>query len=229
VPEEAGGVGMKMVAVAALAEEIGRAALPSPLIATLLATCVLREPGTPRRRLARADRRGRGGDAGGDQRRGLLGAADTDVAPGPDGDGVVLTAPRGSSRTRARRVFFVVARAGAGVGLYAVPPTRRARHRARPHRRPDARPGDRRAPGVRCPDAVVAATRARRRAARAATPAMLVIVAADLCGAAEWQLQTTAEYAKVRKQFDRPIGFFQAVKHPIVNMMIAIDRARSLV
>ncbi len=30
VPEEAGGVGMKMIAVAALAEEIGRAALPSP-------------------------------------------------------------------------------------------------------------------------------------------------------------------------------------------------------
>jgi alkylation response protein AidB-like acyl-CoA dehydrogenase len=57
---------------------------------------------------------------------------------------------------------------------------------------------------------------------------LLTIVAADLCGAAEWQLQTTAEYARVRTQFDRPIGFFQAVKHPIVDMMIAVDRARSL-
>src|SRR5690606_29865231 len=64
---------------------------------------------------------------------------------------------------------------------------------------------------------------------RRAVPAMLVIVAADLCGAAEWQLQTTAEYARVRTQFDHPLGFFQAVKHPIVNAMIDIDRARSLV
>ena len=50
-----------------------------------------------------------------------------------------------------------------------------------------------------------------------------------MAGAGEWQLQTTAEYAKVRQQFDRPIGFFQAVKHPIVDMMICVDEARSLV
>jgi alkylation response protein AidB-like acyl-CoA dehydrogenase len=58
-------------------------------------------------------------------------------------------------------------------------------------------------------------------------PAILTLLAADLCGAAEWQLQTTAEYARVRSQFGRQIGFFQAVKHPIVNMMCAVDRARS--
>ncbi len=62
-----------------------------------------------------------------------------------------------------------------------------------------------------------------------ALPAMLTIVAADLCGAGEWQLQTTVEYAKVRKQFDHPIGFFQAIKHPLVNAMTQIDEARSLV
>jgi alkylation response protein AidB-like acyl-CoA dehydrogenase len=62
-----------------------------------------------------------------------------------------------------------------------------------------------------------------------AWPAILTTVAADLCGSSEWQLQTTVEYAKTRKQFDRPIGFFQAVKHPLTNAMIAIDRARSLV
>ena len=42
MPEAAGGVGMKMIAVAALAEELGRAALPSPLTATLVATVLLR-------------------------------------------------------------------------------------------------------------------------------------------------------------------------------------------
>jgi alkylation response protein AidB-like acyl-CoA dehydrogenase len=62
-----------------------------------------------------------------------------------------------------------------------------------------------------------------------AWPSILVTVAADLVGCAEWQLQTTVQYAKDRKQFDRPIGFFQAVKHPLVNAMLDIDRARSLV
>ena len=62
-----------------------------------------------------------------------------------------------------------------------------------------------------------------------ALPALLTLTTADIAGAAEWQLQTTAEYAKVRSQFDRPIGFFQAVKHPIVDMMITADETRSLV
>lgn len=61
-----------------------------------------------------------------------------------------------------------------------------------------------------------------------AWPGLLVLVAADLCGAAEWLLQTTVDYARERVQFDRPIGFFQAVKHPLVDAMIGIDRARSL-
>jgi len=34
VPDDCGGAGMKMVAVAALAEELGRAAVPSPLTST---------------------------------------------------------------------------------------------------------------------------------------------------------------------------------------------------
>ena len=37
------------------------------------------------------------------------------------------------------------------------------------------------------------------------------------------------EYAKVRKQFERELGFFQAVKHPLVNVMIEIDQSKSLV
>ena len=59
-------------------------------------------------------------------------------------------------------------------------------------------------------------------------PAILSIVSADMVGAGEWLLQTTVEYAKTRVQFDRPLGFFQAVKHPLVNVMLDIDRSKSL-
>jgi len=81
--------------------------------------------------------------------------------------------------------------------------------------------------GVRIPDANIVCA-AGDDVLRQAWPALLVLVSADLCGSSEWQLQTTVEYAKNRKQFDRPLGFFQAVKHPLVNAMTEIDRARSL-
>ena len=41
VPEAAGGIGMPLVAAVALAEEIGKAAFPSPLLSTFNATFVL--------------------------------------------------------------------------------------------------------------------------------------------------------------------------------------------
>ena len=61
-----------------------------------------------------------------------------------------------------------------------------------------------------------------------AMPAILCVTSADMVGSGEWLLQTTTEYATTRVQFERPIGFFQAVKHPLVNVMIAIDQAKSL-
>jgi alkylation response protein AidB-like acyl-CoA dehydrogenase len=81
--------------------------------------------------------------------------------------------------------------------------------------------------GVRVPaEAIV--SRDGAAALERAWPAILTTLAADLCGIGEWQLQSTAEYARTRRQFERPIGFFQAVKHPLVDGMLALDRARSL-
>jgi alkylation response protein AidB-like acyl-CoA dehydrogenase len=56
----------------------------------------------------------------------------------------------------------------------------------------------------------------------------LVLVAADSIGAAEAAFAMTRDYAIERKQFGRPIGTYQAVSHPIVNCMIAIEQATTL-
>jgi alkylation response protein AidB-like acyl-CoA dehydrogenase len=53
--------------------------------------------------------------------------------------------------------------------------------------------------------------------------------AAQLLGAAQRLLNDTVSYAKSRKQFGRAIGEFQAVKHLLANVRIAIDFARPLV
>jgi alkylation response protein AidB-like acyl-CoA dehydrogenase len=55
------------------------------------------------------------------------------------------------------------------------------------------------------------------------------ILAAEMVGAAESVLVRTCDYAAERRQFDRAIGSFQAVKHPLVDIMVGVELARSLV
>ncbi len=56
-----------------------------------------------------------------------------------------------------------------------------------------------------------------------------VVLAADCIGGAQRSLEMAVEYAKVREQFGRPIGSFQAVKHIAAEMVSEIEPARALV
>jgi alkylation response protein AidB-like acyl-CoA dehydrogenase len=229
VPESAGGVGMKMIAVATLAEEMGRVALPSPLTATLIATIVLREAGA----MSWLERIASGETAtlAITNADGSWEPGDTDVRATPSGDGVVLMGAAAFVQDARKAAWFVVSAKGpAGAGLYVVPATAPGLT-VTPERIVDLTRDQATLTfaDVKVDAAGVVAPAGRGTAVLdAATPGILTIVAADSCGAAEWQLQTTNEYARTRVQFDKPIGFFQAVKHPIVNMMLAVDRARSL-
>ena len=53
--------------------------------------------------------------------------------------------------------------------------------------------------------------------------------AAQLVGAAEALLTTAVDYAKQRTQFGRVIGSYQAIKHKLADVHIAIELARPLV
>jgi 3-oxochol-4-en-24-oyl-CoA dehydrogenase len=52
-----------------------------------------------------------------------------------------------------------------------------------------------------------------------------VLLAAEACGIADWAVATAAAYAKIRHQFGRPIGQFQAVKHRCAWMLTAAEQA----
>lgn len=56
-----------------------------------------------------------------------------------------------------------------------------------------------------------------------------VALAAEMAGGADALLAMTAAYAATREQFGKPIGSFQAVKHPLVNVLIGVESLRSLV
>lgn len=53
------------------------------------------------------------------------------------------------------------------------------------------------------------------------------IHAAELLGAAERSLELATEYAKVREQFGRAIGSFQAIKHRLADMLVDVEGMRS--
>jgi alkylation response protein AidB-like acyl-CoA dehydrogenase len=223
VPESCGGVGMPVAAVAGLVEELGRAAFPCPLLGTLNATYVLAACGS-------------GGEQGlGDIAQGstaTLAITDRHGSPAPGATEVEYREGHLHGTAwfvqDARKVdrFLVSARSADGLALFWVPAD---------------------ASGVTVhADAIVDLSRDQAHvsfdnvAAQAvcdqglealekAMPAIWTVLAADIVGAAEWQLQATVEYVNTRQQFEHPLGFFQAVKHPLVNVMLQIDQTKSLV
>ena len=56
-----------------------------------------------------------------------------------------------------------------------------------------------------------------------------ILVAAEQIGAAAKCLDLTVEYTKERVQFGRPIGSFQALKHRMADLYVAVQSARAVV
>jgi alkylation response protein AidB-like acyl-CoA dehydrogenase len=66
-------------------------------------------------------------------------------------------------------------------------------------------------------------------AVRGALDVALVVLAAEQVGGAAACLDMAAEYAKIRHQFSRPIGSFQAIKHKLAELLVLVEMGRSAV
>lgn len=233
LPERFGGAGLGWLHLAILMEEMGRRLVPGPYLGSLLAGIALERAGD---------------DAQRERWLPAIAAGETIatlalVEPGGafEADAVTATADpvEGGFVLRGRKTHVV---GGADAGLVVAA-----------FREPSGRVSlfavDLPAPGIAVeeevsidpsrPTARVAFDGVRvgagaRLAADGAVALAETLVrgcaalAAEQVGGAESVLQLTRQYAIDRKQFDRPIGFFQAVKHPIVDMMCGIELARSL-
>ncbi|MBV8928220.1 MAG: acyl-CoA/acyl-ACP dehydrogenase [Mycobacteriaceae bacterium] len=224
VPQEFGGAGMTMVDAGIVAEQLGAALHPGPWVSTAVAAV---------RALTRA-----GATAVAAQAATLLaGIADGSViatvgpltgprpAAVPSGEGVML---RGEIAqlpdAAAADVLLVLAEDFDGTGLFAVQATSDGVE-VTPVSHVDP---TRKVSRLRLDDVP-----ARRLASvtagviRALVDDVLVACAADAVGAAHAVMTLAVEYAKVRRQFDRPIGSFQAIQHLCVDMYETVELARS--
>jgi alkylation response protein AidB-like acyl-CoA dehydrogenase len=66
-------------------------------------------------------------------------------------------------------------------------------------------------------------------AVEAALDVALVVLAAEQVGGAAACLDMAVEYAKIRHQFSRPIGGFQAIKHKLADLLLLVEMGRSAV
>lgn len=78
-----------------------------------------------------------------------------------------------------------------------------------------------------CPSMPIATTSAIAALPTRVALDLAVLTLAEAVGVADRALQEAVEYAKIRKQFDRPIGSFQAVKHRLADMHCNVELARS--
>lgn len=228
VSEEAGGVEFKRAGIVGLLEEVGRYGVPSPLVATLNATYVLGESEKPGDWLGKiAD--GTTASLAITNAAGSWEPGDGDLSATEAGDDLVLDGAAYFVQDAFKADILVAAAQSGATRVLCVVPTDSAglsftQDQIHDLTRDQATV---RFDGVRVASENIV-SRDAVAALERAWPSILVSVAADLVGGAEWLLQTSVQYAKDRKQFDRPIGFFQAVKHPLVDAMVEIDRARSL-
>ncbi|MER5377833.1 acyl-CoA dehydrogenase family protein [Streptomyces sp. NPDC002553] len=75
------------------------------------------------------------------------------------------------------------------------------------------------APGRRLGDAAPAVRRALRAGAG--------LLASEQLGLADWALTETVRYLKDRKQFNRPVGGFQALKHRLAQLWLEVVNLRA--
>jgi alkylation response protein AidB-like acyl-CoA dehydrogenase len=73
----------------------------------------------------------------------------------------------------------------------------------------------------------VAAGQPAEQAVAAALLAGAGVVASEQLGVAEQCLDTTVAYVKERRQFARPVGSFQAIKHRLADLWVSVTQARA--
>jgi len=206
LPESCGGSGFGLPELVVVIEQLGRAVASGPFVPTVVASAAIAAAGSPEQQA-----RWLPGLADGSVTAGvaLAGELTSDAGRVTGDAGVMLGGAIADLLVLSAGDDLVVLEAGApGVTLDT------------PHNIDPSRPSARiRVDAPVSADAVLAGAR-RQGLAFART-----LFAAEATGIARAATDSATAYAKERKQFGRPIGTFQAVKHHCANMLVASEVA----
>jgi len=227
IPEAQGGLGLGRLELCVLAEEIGRSLAPVPFSSTLYFFCeALLLAGSPAQQAAILPRLAEGGVIG------AFAVSEGPGAPSASGieaqfDGQTLSGTKipvtdGDIATHA----VVLAREGQGLSLVLVdlqqPGVTRESLKTLDPTRSHARLVFSRVAAQRLGRAGEGWDLAEQVLDRAA-----VLLAFEQIGGSQACLEMSVDYAKGRYAFSRQIGSFQAIKHKLADMYVAIELARS--
>jgi alkylation response protein AidB-like acyl-CoA dehydrogenase len=210
-PEEDGGLGLGMVEVAVLCEELGRRVAPAPFIGTIVALGALADAAEDD---GWSDRLATGQAVGC-----VAWSADPGQVTDATEDGrCLLTArPEPTVYASVSDVAVVVA----GDAVYEVP--------LPAENRPSPEPAMDRTRSLawlrfdRAPARKIGGAETADRVVDRAITAL----SAEMLGASTRVLDMSVEYAKDRVQFGKPIGSFQAVKHRLADALVDVEAMRS--
>jgi len=225
VPTTADGIGLGLTELALVLEQAGRALVSEPVGLAAISAAALAQGHAPHPMLARAmrgealvvpatqesrhaaDPRDVRTQAAGDRAPRLTGTKVSVCADGAAGFLASAAGPDGPS-------LYYVARDAAGLSL-AAEPSVEGRALATLTLR-DA-PAD-----------LLPARQSSRSAVEALDDLALIALSAELLGVMEGAQEMTFAYLRIRKQFGKPIGSFQALQHKAVDIYIKTETTRSL-
>jgi 3-oxochol-4-en-24-oyl-CoA dehydrogenase len=217
VPEADGGQGFGLPELTIAIEQLGRALVPGNFVPTTLASAILVAAGAAGKLLA--------GLADGTRSAAVALAADVHAIDGPDG-GLEISGVAGQvpGAVTADLIILPVSGPAGGMRWLAVDAADL-----------DIAPADsldltRRLGRVAADHVQVPADHVLTGLAEATVANLAAaLLGAEAVGIADWTVHTAAEYAKIRHQFGRPIGQFQAVKHRCARMLVVAERAAAAV
>ena len=233
VPEENGGLGLGLVELAVVAEEMGRACLPGAFLSTVMAAALIQRAGNAEQRAKYLEPIAAG------ELKATVAFLEEDASW--DVDGVRLEAARrdGQFSVTGKKLFvndalaadLLICVARDGDQLVLLPVERGADGLSiNPMPSMD---GTRKVYEVSFENVAVAESEAfgadgdARGALAGALDVATAALSAEMVGGMQWVLDTTVEYAKTRQQFGRAIGSFQAVQHQCADMLLMTESARS--
>ncbi|HJT37689.1 MAG TPA: acyl-CoA dehydrogenase family protein [Actinomycetota bacterium] len=238
IDEQHGGLGLGLIELVILQEEMGRALAPVPFFSTVALAGQLLEQAPAG---ARRDEALRAIASGGARATAALGQKDGSF----DAAGVSVKAARTENgwtfsgtaslvpEAHLADLIVVVARIEKsrnpeeGLGLFLVPADAlKSKPKPQPSLDGARRLADVRLGKVEAPADAFLADNAWPLIARALDRAA-VLLAAEAVGVASRQLEIAVAHARDRSQFDRPIGSFQAISHKCADMLLVTETARS--